>query len=158
MEVLNTEHEIRTISLDISGGFNMVWHPVLLIKPSSYGIQGNLHSWLMDFLSCHSQCVALNGILSSPLPIQAGVPRRSVLGPALFLIFINDLSDSMGNPLSLFADDSTLCRIISHPSDWQPAASSLFADDSTLCRIISHPSDWQPVASSLFADLDKITS
>ena len=85
-----------------------VWHPVLLTKLSSYGIQGHLHSWLADFLSCHSHRVALNGVLSSPLPVQAGVPQGSVLGPVLFLVFINDLSDS-GNLLYLFADDSTLC-------------------------------------------------
>ena len=106
----------------------MVWHPALLTKLSSFGIQGHLHSWLTDLLSCHSQRVALNGVLSSPLPVQAGVPQSSVLGPVLFLVFINDLSDSLENPLYHFADNSTLCHTIGHPSDWQAAASSLSAD------------------------------
>ena len=95
----------------------MVWHPALLTKLSSYGIQGHLHSWLADFLSCRSKCVALNGVFSSPLPVQAGVPQGSVLGRVLFLVFINDLSDSLENHLYLLAYDSTLCRTICHPSD-----------------------------------------
>ena len=129
MEVLNAGHEIRAISRDISRAFDSVWHPTRLTKLSSHGTQGHLHSWLADFLSCHSQRVALNGVLSSPLPVQAGVPQDSVLGPVFFsLVFINDLSDSLENPLYLFADDSTLCRTISHPSDRQAAASSLTAD------------------------------
>ena len=54
--------------------------------------------------------MALNGIISSPLPVQAGSPQSNVLGPVLFLVFINDLSDSLENRLHIFADDSTLCR------------------------------------------------
>ena len=123
MEVLNAGHEIRAISLDIPHAFDMVWHPALLTKLPSYGIQGHLHSWLTDFLSCRSQCVALNGFLSSPLPVQAGVPQGSVLGPDHFIVFINDLSNSLENPLYLFADESTLCRTIGCPSDRHAAAS-----------------------------------
>ena len=68
--------------------------------------------------------MALTGTLLSPLPFKAEVPQGSVLRPILFLIFINDLTDSLGNPLYLFADDFTLCRDISHPSDRQAATSS----------------------------------
>ena len=94
-EVHNAKHENRSISIDISQAFDTVWHSALLSKLSSYGIQGNLHSWLADVLSCHSQCVALNGFLSPTLPVQAGVPQGSVLSPVLYLVFINDLSDSL---------------------------------------------------------------
>ena len=70
----------------------------------------------------------LNGILSSPLPVKAGVLKGSVLGPVLFLIFINDLSDSLENPAYVFADDTILCFIISHTSDRLTAASSNSAE------------------------------
>ncbi len=137
-EALNARQEIRAVSLDISRAFDTVWHPALLNKLSSHGIQGHLHSWLADFLSCRSHRVALNGVLSSPLPVQAGVPQGSVLGPVPFLVFINDLSDSLENPLFLFADDSTLCRTIGHPSS-QAAASSLTAD---LDKITNWSNTW----------------
>ena len=119
--------------------FDMVWHPGMLTKLSSDGIQGHLQSWLTDFLSCCSQRMDLNGVLSSPLPVKAGVPQGSVLGPVLFLVFINELSDSLENPLYLFADDSTLCRTMGHPSDRQAAASSLTAD---LDKITNWSNTW----------------
>ena len=71
--------------------------------------------------------MALNGTLSSPLPVKAGVPQGSVLCPILFLIF-NDPTDTMENPLYLYADDSTLCHDISHPSDRQATAFSFSTD------------------------------
>ena len=92
-----------------------------------YGIQGQLHSWITDHLPSHRRHVALNGTLSFPLPVKAGVPQDSVLGPILFLIFINDRTVSLENHLYPF-DDSTRCRDIAHPSDRQAAASSFSLD------------------------------
>ena len=63
--------------------------------------------------------MALNGTLSFPLPIKGEVPQSNVLCPVLFLVFINDLSDSLENLLYLFADDATFCRDVPHPSDRQ---------------------------------------
>ncbi len=80
MEVLNAKQEIRVVSLDISRAFDTVWYLALLTKLSC-GSHGNLHTLLADFRSRRSQRVALNGFLSSPLPVQAGVPQGSVLGP-----------------------------------------------------------------------------
>ena len=61
----------------------IVWHPTSLSKLSAYGIQSQLHTWLSDFLYSPIQCVALSGILSSPLRVKIGVPQDSVLGPVL---------------------------------------------------------------------------
>ena len=81
VEVLNNRHETRAISLDISQAFNVVWHPALLSKLSAYGMQGQLHSWITEFLYSRSQCVALNKILSSPLIVKAGVHPRQCSRP-----------------------------------------------------------------------------
>ena len=81
VEALNIRHEIRAVSLDASRVFDTVWHPALLSKLSAYGIQGQLHSWIPEFLHSRRQHVALNRTLSSPLPVKAGVPQDSVLSP-----------------------------------------------------------------------------
>ena len=93
MEALKVRREIRAISgHTVSRAFDTVWHHALLSKLSADGIQGQLHTWLTDFLHSRSQRVVLNGILSSPLPVKAGLTQGSVLSPVVFLIFINYLT------------------------------------------------------------------
>ena len=136
MEALNIRPEIRAISLDISQAFDTVWHSPLLSKLSAYGIQGQLHKWITDFIHSHSQRVALNGTLSSPFPFKAGVPQGSVLGP--IPIFINDLNASLENHLYLFADDSTICHDLPHPFVRQAATSSLSSDLDKNHKLVKH--------------------
>ena len=107
-DALDSGSEVRAVSLDISKAFDKVWHDGLLSKLHCYGISGLLLNWLKDYLSHRSQAVFVDGVQSKARTINAGVPQGSVLGPTLFLIFINDLLESTSNPIHSFADDSTL--------------------------------------------------
>ena len=93
---------------DISKAFDRVWHRGLLHKLKSYGIKNNMLAWFKNYLSDRKQCVVLNSTKSEYLSVKAGVPQGSVLGPLLFLIYINDISDSFSSLTRLFADDSSL--------------------------------------------------
>jgi hypothetical protein len=101
--------DIRVVFLDISKAFDRVWHAGLLFKLKKCGIKGRMLAWLMDYLKNRQQRVIINGVSSQWGNIEAGVPQGSVLGPLLFLIFINDITDVVKNcKICLFADDTCL--------------------------------------------------
>ena len=100
--------ETRAAFLDISKAFDKVWHSGLIFKLKQNGISGKLLMMLENYLSNRKQRVILNGIESSWEPILSGVPQGSVLGPLLFLIYINDLTQNISANMKLFADDSSL--------------------------------------------------
>ena len=79
------------ISLDISKTFDTIDHNLLLSKLDKYGIRGNTLNWFRNYLSNHYQFVSINNTTSSFLRIECGVPQGSIIGPILFLSYINDL-------------------------------------------------------------------
>ena len=97
-------YEVRGVFLDISKAFDKVWHEGIIHKLKPNGISENLLSLLTDFLRNRKQRVILNGQSSSWANINAGVPEGSILGPLLFLIYINDLSGNIQCNPKLFAD------------------------------------------------------
>ena len=103
----NPPLEVRLVFLDISKTFDKVWHEGLLYKLKSMGISGELYNLLENYLSDRFQRVILNGQFSSRKPILAGVPQGSMLGPLLFLIYINDLPNGLKSNAKSFADDTS---------------------------------------------------
>ena len=114
---VNSGKEIRVVFLDISKAFDRVWHRGLLHKLKACGIRGKLLDWLKDYLTDRQQRVIINGEYSDWGNIEAGVPQGSVLGPLLFLIFINDITYVIKHcKIRLFADDMCLYIEVDDPN------------------------------------------
>ena len=94
------------ILLDFSKAFDKDNHQKLLYKLKVHGVQDRTLGWIESFLLGRSQTVVLNGERSDELPVLSGVPLGSVLGPILFLLYINDLLENLQSQVCLFADDT----------------------------------------------------
>ena len=103
--------------LDFAKAFGTVAHERLLTKIHSYGITSGLHKWIVSFLKGQTQRVVVKGGSSAEARVKSDVPQRSVLGPLLFLIFINDLAENTTSTVRLFADDCVMYRPITHAND-----------------------------------------
>jgi hypothetical protein len=108
---------VDVIYLAFRKAFDTVPHRRLIKKLEAYGIKGSLLTWIKNFLSGRRQRVVVNGKLSTWAEIFSGIPQGSVLGPILFVIFINDLPDDVTCTAKIFADDTKLFQGISSTED-----------------------------------------
>ena len=116
----NRSGATRAVALDISKAFNRVRHSGLLHKRRSYGISGQIFDFISSFLSNRQPSVVLDGKSSQEYPVNAVVPQGSILGPTLFLLYINDLPDDVICNSAVYADDTTLYSKFDRASDlWQ---------------------------------------
>jgi hypothetical protein len=107
-EALDQKKDVHIVFCDISKAFDRVWHSGLIYKLRKIGICGRLLDWFIDYLRERHQRVVIRGQESQTGIIKAGVPQGSVLGPLLFLVYINDITLLARRNMKLFADDTTL--------------------------------------------------
>ena len=151
--------EVRSVFLDISKVFDKVWHKGLLYKLKSMGISGELYNLLENYLSGRFQRVVLNGQTSSWRPVLAGVPQGSILGPLLFLVYINDLPDGLKSNAKLFADNTPLFTIGKDKNE----SANILNDDLQLIsswaykwKMLFNPDPKKPAQEVLFSRKNQI--
>ena len=102
---LSCESQLILTLHDLTSNFDSVPHQRLLLKLASYGICGQTLTWIKSFLTDRTQTTVIGGCQSEVCSVTSGVPQGSVLGPLLFLVYINDLPDNISSQIRLFADD-----------------------------------------------------
>ena len=118
LDSFQNNFQFDAIYLDFRKAFDTVPHFELLTKLRNLGNTGKLFMWFHNYLSDRKQLVSINGCHSTVLPVWSGVPQGSILGPLLFLVYINDLPDVVStSKVFLFADDTKCCLPITTPLD-----------------------------------------
>lgn len=141
MEALDKQHIAVSIFMDLSKAFDTLDHSILLSKLKFYGITGTALEWFTSYLSNRKQYVEIEGVCSTQEIIQTGVPQGSILGPILFLIYINDIhnaSDAFN--YILFADDTNLISCIDPISD-----DNIIAKVNHINRALASVTEWMEV-------------
>ena len=108
IRALEKEHQVSAVFLDFQKAFDKVWHHGLLHQLATLGISGWSLKWLSSYLTDRQVAVRIRSTLSENKSISCGVPQGSHLGPVLFIVFINSLTDKTAIPTEIYADDTTL--------------------------------------------------
>ena len=139
---ISNNKSVTIAYIDYKSAFDCISHPKLLLKLSSYGIKGNLYLWIQSFLASRSQTVRINSSYSAPCPVTSGVVQGSVIGPMLFNLFINDVTDHANHNITikLFADDIKIYTDIQniHLHNFQKQLDNIHLWSSTWQMQISH--------------------
>lgn len=135
IENLDAGRDLKFIFCDVSKAFDKVWHQGLLYKLKKYGICGNMLNWFTSYLSNRKQRVVCEGFPSTWMSTSADVPQGSVLGPYLFLLYVNDIVDNISSNIRLFADDTTLFTVIDN-------AESVRMLNEDIYNIVRWSEDW----------------
>ena len=114
---IDSNLQVDAAILDFSKAFDKVPHSRLLYKLNYYGIRRDVLHWLESFLNGRTQQVIVEGCKSPTCDVTSGVPQGSVLGPVLFLVYINDIISNIQSEIRLFADDVFICKTIKMPTD-----------------------------------------
>ena len=116
-QAIDNGEYVDVVYLDFCKAFDKVPHKRLLKKLHGYGIRGKIYNWVKEFLSGREQSVFVNGANSSWKDVTSGIPQGSILGPVLFLVFINDMPDVIVVLIKLFAEDAKIYAVVSNQAD-----------------------------------------
>ena len=151
MICLNNKGLIHAIFLDFKKTFDKVPHKKLCDKLATYSIYSKTLEWIIDFLSNRTQKVLVGGKISDPVNVMSGVPQGTVLGPLLFICYINDLPNTIKSKIRIYADDTLVYSCINTIDDC-----TLLQRD--LAELEKWAKEWQMEFNPLKCELLTITN